>query len=113
MFGAARGVAEPVTASDPTIFYRSASELLCEAAAAIVVDGSQYRVFSSSNLPTAFEDMASNLMALPPSDPKHTRAVAILKAHNTAAATGASATNALRSTFVAACLAPSSTGLGI
>jgi hypothetical protein len=109
-----RGAAEPVTAADPTIFYRSASELLCEAAAGIVVDGSQYKVFNSSNVPSALEDMVTNLMALPPSDAKHARAVAMLKAHNAAAvASGASATNALRSTFAAACLAPTSTGLGI
>ncbi|MEY4589247.1 MAG: hypothetical protein RL497_1323 [Pseudomonadota bacterium] len=109
-----RGVAEPVTASDPTIFYRAAGELLCEAAAGLVVDGSQYKVFSSSNVPAALEEMVSSLMALPPSEPKHARALAILKAHHAAAvAAGANAANALRSTFTAACLAPSSTGLGI
>lgn len=109
-----RGVAEPVTSSDPNIFYRGASEMLCESIAALVVDNNQNPIFNSSSVNSAIEDMVSKVMALPVSDPKHASAVTILKAHNTAALQkGGNATNALRSTFSAACQAPSSLGLGI
>ena len=71
-------------------------------------------VFASSNVNAAVEDMVSKVMAIPPTDPKHAAAVSILKAHNTAALkTGGNATNAMRSTFTAACLAPSSLGQGL
>lgn len=109
-----RGVAEPVTSSDPNIFYRGASEMLCEAIAARVVDSAQDRVFSSSNIQEAINLMVSKVMAVLPGDPKHYRAVTILTAHyNAASNSGASATNALRSTFSAACQSPSSLGIGI
>jgi hypothetical protein len=58
--------------------------------------------------------MAIKVMGLPATDPKHASAVSILKSHNAAALQkGATATNALRSTFTAACLSPSSLGIGI
>ena len=108
-----RGSEEPVTSSDANVFYRAASEALCESIAAQVVDGSR-SVFASSNVNAAVEDMVSKVMAIPPTDPKHAAAVSILKAHNTAALkTGGNATNAMRSTFTAACLAPSSLGQGL
>jgi hypothetical protein len=109
-----RGVAEPVTASDPNVFYRGASEMLCESIAAQVVDSSSGMVFSSGNVNQAIVDMVTKVMALPATDPKYASAVSILKAHDAAALQkGATATNALRSTFSAACLSPSSLGLGI
>jgi len=108
-----RGSEEPVTSSDANVFYRAASESLCEAIATLVVDGTQ-SVFQSANVNAATEDMVTKVMALPPSDPKHAAAVSILKAHNAAAVkAGATPTDAMRSTFSAACLSPSSLGLGI
>jgi hypothetical protein len=108
-----RGAEDPVTASDANVFYRATAEALCEAIAAQVVDGTQ-NLFSSANVNTSTEDLASKVMALPPTDPQHAAAVTILKAHNTAALKqGASASNAMRSTFTAACLSPSALGLGI
>ena len=108
-----RGVAEPVVPADPNAFYRGASEMLCESIAAQVVDGST-AVFASSNVNAAITDMAIKVMGLPATDPKHASAVTILKSHNAAALKkGATATNALRSTFTAACLSPSSLGIGI
>jgi hypothetical protein len=109
-----RGVADPVTSYDPNVFYRGASEMLCESIAALVVDNAKNPVFASASVNTSIGDMVSKVMGLPASDPKYSAAVTILKNHNSAAVQkGASATNALRSTFSAACLAPSSLGLGI
>lgn len=109
-----RGAAEPVTSTNPNVFYRSASEMLCESIAAQVVDGSTTTLFASANVDESVEALVTKVMALPATDPKHTSAVTILKAHFAAAQKGgASATNALRSTFTAACLAPSSVGQGI
>jgi polyisoprenoid-binding protein YceI/cytochrome c553 len=109
-----RGVAEPVTPSDPNIFYRGASELLCEAVAAQVVDNNTNRIFSSADPEGALLVMTTKVMALPPNDPKHASALSILRTHyNNAVSRGATKTNALRSTFSAACQAPSSLGVGI
>lgn len=109
-----RGVAEPVTPADPNVFYRSAGEMLCEAIAAQVVDSGTGAVFASTEPDVAVEALVSQVMALPPADARHTAAAVILKDHFTAAVkSGASATNAMRSTFSAACLAPSALGQGI
>jgi hypothetical protein len=110
-----RGTEYPVTAPDPNLFYRAASELVCEAIAAKVVDATTGSVFSSANPTTAIEDLVSRVMALPPADPKHAGAVQVLTTHfnNAKSSGGASATNAMRSTFSAACQSPSSLGLGI
>lgn len=109
-----RGVAEPVTPSDPNIFYRGGSELLCESVAALVVDNTQNRTISSSDLEGGLTLMVSKVMALPPNDPKHASAISILRTHyNSAVSRGATKTNAMRSTFSAACQSPSSLGMGI
>ncbi len=110
-----RGTEYPVTAPDPNLFYRAASELVCEAIASKVVDATTGSVFSSANPTTAIEDLVSRVMALPPTDPKHAGAVQVLTTHfnNAKSSGGASATNAMRSTFSAACQSPSSLGLGI
>jgi hypothetical protein len=53
-------------------------------------------------------------MGLPPSDPRAAPATTILKSHFTDAMTaGATAADALKSTFVAACLAPSAVSIGL
>lgn len=109
-----RGVAAPVTPADPNIFYRGATEQLCESISTLVVDSGDDPVFSSGDSAAAIDTMVTLVMALPPSDPNHDSAVEILARHNAAALDqGASATNALRSTFTAACGSPSSVGLGI
>jgi len=56
----------------------------------------------------------SLVMALASGDPRAAQAASILQAHFAAARQqGASATAALQSTFVAACLAPSATAIGM
>jgi hypothetical protein len=112
-----RGSENPVTAPDPNLFYRAASELVCEAIAVKVVDAATAPVFSSANataVTSAIEEMVNRVMGVPASDPKHTASVKALSDHfNAAKAGGATATNALRSTFSAACQSPPSLALGI
>jgi len=115
-----RGSEIPVTPSDPTLFYRAASEMLCENVAGKVVDvsGSMYQ---SSSYANAISDMASRIVGYAPSDSHYAMAVQILTEHynnalsssmNTGSST-AKATNALRSTFALACQSPTSLSFGL
>jgi hypothetical protein len=115
-----RGSELPVTPPDPNLFYRAASELVCEAIAAKVVDaatGSVYASAPAAGVPAAIEDMVTRVMGLASSDPNHTAAVTILQNHYTAATTTAAPkatpTSALRSTFSAACQSPTTLSSGI
>jgi hypothetical protein len=110
--GFSRGVAAPVTAPDPNLFFRAASELLCEAIAAKVVDGAG-ATFSSADSGAAIESMVTKIMGVPPSDPKHAASVTTLTSHFTDAKAKGDATSALRSTFSAACQSPPVLALGI
>jgi hypothetical protein len=120
-----RGSQIPVTPSDPTLFYRSASELLCSNIAAQVVDPtSGTGVYSMSDVPGAIANMVETLMGYPPGHPAHADAVQILQEHYDMARTTSSssaggrpgttsATNALRSTFILACESPTAVGIGL
>ena len=109
-----RGSQLPVTSSEPNLFYRAASELVCEAVAAQVVDATTGTVYSSSSYQTAISDMVVNIMGVPASDPHYAAVLSALQAHYAAAiAAKATATSALRSTFSAACQSPTSLALGI
>jgi hypothetical protein len=112
--GYSRGTEFPVTAADPNLFYRAASELVCEAVAQKVVDGDG-AVYASADAAAAIEGMVSRVMGVPSTDPKHAAAVQALSAHFDAARAtpGTNATAALRSTFAAACQSPPSLSLGI
>jgi hypothetical protein len=112
-----RGSEIPVTPSDPTLFYRAASEMLCENISLQAVDatggGSPY---ASSNATAAIADMVSNIVGYPPSDSHYAMAVQILTDHFTMAMASpnkATATNALRSTFSLACQSPTFLALGL
>jgi hypothetical protein len=117
--GYGRGAVAPVLPNQPTLFYRAGTENICEAVAAMVIDAPSPAAgvtqWSSSNEPTAaISDFAQTLMALTPSDPRSAAAQTILQAHYTAAlSSGATASNALKSTFVAACMAPSAITIGL
>jgi hypothetical protein len=109
-----RGSQLPVTPSDPNLFFRAASELVCEAVAATVVDATSGTVYASSSYQTAITDMVTNIMGIPSTDPHYAAALQALQNHYTAAiAAKATATSALRSTFAAACQSPTSLALGI
>jgi hypothetical protein len=113
-----RGAESPVTPTDPTLFYRAASEMLCENVAAQVVDATTSTVYTSANFAAAITDMVERVMGYPPSDDHHhAQAIKILTDHYNAvlAQTGArnTATTALRSTFALACQSPASVSAGL
>ncbi len=116
--GYGRGSSVPVLPNQPTLFYRAATENICEAVAAQVIDvaappaGAKH--WSSADPDTAIADFVQTVMALTPSDPRSLPAAALLKDHfSSATKGGASASDALKSTFTVACLAPSAIGIGM
>jgi hypothetical protein len=113
--GFSRGAESPVTPSDPTLFYRAASELLCENVSLQAVDATAGNsLYKSSDVAGAVEDIVTRIMGYPPSDPHHAQAVQILQGHyNAVVGTKASATNALRSTFALACESPTALSFGL
>jgi hypothetical protein len=118
--GYGRGSPIPVLPNDPTLFYRAGLENVCEAVADMVVDAPanaarpNAKRWSSSQPDAAIADFVATVMALTSSDARAGAATQILHSHFAAAqAQGASATDALKSTFVTACLAPSSIGIGL
>jgi hypothetical protein len=109
-----RGSEFPITTSVPTLFYSSASELLCESVATAVVDATTGSVFSSATPAGTIGDMVQRVMGYPPGDPLYAGAVKILQDNYDAhVAARASATNAMRSTFALACEAPTTLSFGL
>jgi hypothetical protein len=114
-----RGAQSPVTPTEPTMFYRAATEMLCENLATQVVDASANTIWMSSDIPGAINAMVETVMGYPPSHPLHAQAAQILMDHETAAAAAASgsssskATVGLRSAFVLACESPRALGIGL
>jgi hypothetical protein len=117
--GYGRGATEPILPNDPTLFYRAGLENICMELSAMVVDGApdarqpDKRQWSSSQPDAAIADFVALLLAMTPTDPRYAPATEALKSHFTTASTTASATDSLRSTFVAACLSPSFIGIGL
>jgi hypothetical protein len=70
--------------------------------------------WTSKSSDAAITDFVGIVMGLAPSDPRTKPATDLLTAHFTkATAGGATASNALKSTFVVACLAPSAVSIGL
>jgi len=118
--GYGRGSTIPVLPNQPTLFYRAGTENVCTAIASAVIDvaaakqtvGTKY--FSSAQPDAAIADFVATIMALVPSDPRAAPATMLLKSHFTSATQqGASASDALKSTFVVACLSPSAVSIGL
>jgi hypothetical protein len=114
-----RGAVAPVLPNQPTLFFRAGTENICEAIAAQVVDPTSAPAgvtqWSSAQPDAAIADFVSTMMALTPSDARSAPLQALLKEHFSAALQqpGITATQALRSTFVVACLAPSAVSVGL
>jgi hypothetical protein len=115
----ARGGTTPVLPNEPTLFFRAALENICGAVAAQVVDAPAplpgARRWSSAEPQAAIADFVAVVMGLVPEDDRAQPARALLQEHFEAARQqpGISPTEALRSTFVAACLAPSAVSIGL
>jgi hypothetical protein len=119
--GYGRGATMPVLPNDPSLFYRAGTENLCAIVAAAVIDVPAAKQtpgvtqWSSAKPDAAIADFVSIVMGLPPSDARAADAATILKSHfnDAMAQPNTTAGDALRSTFVAACLAPSAISIGL
>jgi len=116
--GYGRGSTAPVLPNQPTLFYRAGTENICEDVAALVIDVASPSpgavAWSSTQPDAAIDDFVSIVMALHPSDSRSAPATRVLQAHFQAAMqSGASAPDSLKSTFTAACLAPSAVSIGL
>ena len=116
--GYGRGQVAPILPTDPTLFYAAGVENICKELAELVVDGAPapgVRQWSSAQPDAAIADFVGTVMALVRSDPRAPKAQALLKGHfsEAMAQPGITATQALRSTFVVACLAPSAMSVGL
>ncbi|HXU81514.1 MAG TPA: hypothetical protein VN914_08955 [Polyangia bacterium] len=111
--GYARGDESPLLPHDPSMFFSSASENLCDLLASTLVDGKNGR-YQSAQSEQAVKDMVVRVMGLPPSDPRSGEMTTILTDHlNDALRAGVGPTLALRSTFTLACESPLAVSLGL
>jgi hypothetical protein len=110
--GFSRGSEVPVTLADPTLFYRAATELVCEQVAAQVVDATG-SPFMSNNLMASFDTMVQKIIGYASGDAKYAGAMQILQDHYNEALSGHNATQALQSTFSLACQSPTSVSIGL
>ena len=112
--GYGRGATEPVLPNQPTLFYRAGLENICSLLSAKVIDAPTNSKWSSTQPDAAIADMVATMLALTPSDPRAAQAQSLLTAHfHSAMSSGASASDALKSTFVVSCLSPTFSGIGM
>ncbi len=117
--GYGRGAVAPVLPAAPTLFYRTGTENACVAIAQALIDPAApappgARTWSSGDPAGAIADFVHLVMGMPDADPREAKLETILKAHfQSALDAKATRTDALRSTFAAACTAPSATGVGL
>jgi len=110
-----RGAEAPTVARDPNLFFRASTENLCRLVADQVVDLGTTSRYKSTDPMTALDDFVLTVMGLPPSDPRSAPSRQVLLEHYNAALTqtGIVAKDALKSTFVLACTAPTSVSIGL
>ena len=114
--GYGRGSTAPVLPNAPTLFFRAATENICLAVAAQVIDGTAtpgVKHWSSASPDAAIADFVQIIVGFTPSDPRSPQATTLLKAHFDAAKQKGTMTDALKSTFMAACLSPSFVSIGL
>jgi len=117
--GYARGSVAPVMANQPSLFYRGGAENVCESIAALVIDDAKppagVKTWSSKSPDAAVADFVNIVTGLPSTDPRAGPIQQILQSHFTAAmqTQGTTATAALESTFVMACMAPTAISMGM
>jgi hypothetical protein len=112
--GYARGDEAPLLPHDPSMFFSSASENLCDLLASTLVDAKGMSRYTSGQSAQAIKDMVTTVMGLPASDPRAAEMNTILSDHyNDALQAGVGASLALRSTFTLACESPLAVSLGL
>lgn len=111
--GYLRGAEAPALSTAQTPFYRGATESLCQYAAGLTVDKPNSR-YQSAKKDAAITDFVANIMGITAEDPMSADVTQLLQEHYAAAVmAGAMPTDALKSTFVTACLAPTSVAVGL
>src|SRR6185369_9478769 len=79
-----RGSEIPVTPPDPTLFYRAASEMLCENIALMVVDPTTgTNLYPSTSVSSSIAAMVTNVVGYSAGDAHYAMAVTILQGHYT------------------------------
>src|SRR5450432_895193 len=119
--GYSRGAETPVLPTDSSLFFRSGTENICRHLADQMVDVAVTATqpipsrYVSTSPDTAITDFVQTVMGLPDGDPRAADAHQILTDHYQAAlkTTGIKAKDALKSTFVLACTAPSTISVGL
>jgi hypothetical protein len=112
--GYLRGAEAPALSTAQTPFYRGAAEALCGYAASLTVDKMPMSRYSSAKKDSAITDFVANIMGITSADPNSAAVTQLLQQHyDGAIAAGASPTDALKSTFVTACLSPTSVAIGL
>jgi hypothetical protein len=111
--GYLRGAEAPALSTAETPFYRGATESLCAYAAGLTVDQPK-SLYDSTKKDAAITDFVANIMGITSADPNSAAVTQILSDHYDAAiAAGGKPTDALKSTFIVACLAPTSVAIGL
>jgi hypothetical protein len=115
-----RGAPVPILPTQPTLFFRAATENICASIATQVIDPGAdapagAKQWSSTQPDAAIGDFVSLVMGLTSTDPRAAGATTLLQSHFASAMKepGVTATAALQSTFVVACLAPSAVSIGM
>ncbi len=117
--GYGRGATMPVLPNQATLFYRAGLENMCLQVSAMVIDAALNPLqpnatkWVSTDPAAAISDFVTVMVGVPPSDSRAPAVKALLTAHFTEAQKTTSNTNALRSTFVTACLSPTFIGVGM
>jgi hypothetical protein len=115
--GYGRGEVVPILPNEPTLFYVAGLENICKEVAGAVVDGppGAGRRWSSAQPDAAIADFVGTVMGLARPDPRARAAEEVLRDHFATALQqpDTTATQALRSAFVVACLAPSAISVGL
>jgi len=117
--GYGRGATVPVLPNQPTLFYVSGLDKICTNVAAMVIDAAVdpnqpgAKHWSSAQPDAAIAELVSLVLGLTSSDPRAARATAALTAHFGNSVAHFTPTEALRSTFITACLSPSFIGIGM
>lgn len=111
--GYSRGFELGSVSTDPNPFFRIGTESVCMLVADRVVDAGALSRYSSARAAAALDDFVATVMGLTPGDPRAAASRQILQEHfDTAASSGSSRSDALKSAFTLACSSPSSTLVG-
>jgi hypothetical protein len=99
---------------DSNLFFVSGTENLCAQVAGQLITAGAASKYSAGKKDEAIADFVATVMGLPGADPRAPEIADVLNQHFAdAVASGQSATDALRSTYVLACSSPLSLSSGL